>query len=88
MIAFVFFILMSIPTDAAYYVQLVGMDWTSLHYRDLYDLARFSSGFRWLGNTLFGNPLMGYANWWWCSWNVWIQCRGKGDQGLILILLL
>lgn len=62
-IAFVFFVLMSLPTDADWYVHLFSMDWTSLHYRDVYDLARFSSGFRFVGNAIFGNTLLGYANW-------------------------
>lgn len=62
-IAFVFFILMSIPTSASWYIHFWQLDWTSLHYRDLYDLARFSSGFSWVGNQIFGSNLNGYANW-------------------------
>jgi hypothetical protein len=62
-IAVVFFLFMSIPTNAGWYVHLFTMDWTDLHYRDLYDLARFSSGFAWAGNQLFGSNLNGYANW-------------------------
>lgn len=62
-IAFFFFILMSVPTSAGWYQHLVQIDWTSLHYRDLYDLARFSSGFSWVGNEVFGSNLYGYANW-------------------------
>lgn len=62
-IAFVFFLLMSIPTSSSWYQHLFQMDWTSLHYRDLYDLARFSSGFSWVGNHVFGSNLHGYANW-------------------------
>ncbi len=62
-IATVFFLFMSIPTNAGWYVHLANLDWTDLHYRDLYDLARFSSGFSWVGNQLFGTNLLGYANW-------------------------
>lgn len=62
-IAFVFFVFMSIPTNPGWYVHLFNLDWTSLHYRDLYDLARFSSGFNWVGNAIFDNNLLGYANW-------------------------
>ena len=62
-IAFIFFILMSAPTSASWYTDLAAIDWTSLHYRDIYDLARFSSGFSYVGNTLFGSTLNGYANW-------------------------
>jgi hypothetical protein len=62
-IAFVFFVLISLPTNPEWYANLFSLDWTSLHYRDLYDLARFSSGFSFAGNTIFGNALNGYANW-------------------------
>ena len=62
-IAFIFFVLMSLPTNPEWYVNLWNIDWTNLHYRDLYDLARFSSGFSFAGNTIFGNTLLGYANW-------------------------
>jgi hypothetical protein len=62
-VAFIFFILMSAPTNASWYTDLAAIDWTSLHYRDIYDLARFSSGFSFVGNTIFGNSLNGYANW-------------------------
>lgn len=62
-VAFIFFILMSAPTSVSWYTDLAAIDWTSLHYRDIYDLARFSSGFSFAGNTLFGSSLNGYANW-------------------------
>ena len=62
-VAFVFFVFMSLPTDADWYRNLVAIDWTSLHYRDIYDLARFSSGFSFVGNAIFGSTLLGYANW-------------------------
>lgn len=61
--AFVFFVFMSLPTDADWYRNLVSIDWPNLHYRDIYDLARFSSGFSFVGNSILGNTLNGYANW-------------------------
>jgi len=62
-IAFVFFVFMSLPTSSSWYSNLFSIDWTNLHYRDIYDLARFSSGFSFVGNAIFGNTLNGYANW-------------------------
>lgn len=59
----VFFILISIPNSMIWYTQVVQIDWTSLHYRDLYDIARFGSGINFFGNKLFGSSLLGYANW-------------------------
>ncbi|HEX8528659.1 MAG TPA: hypothetical protein VF646_01505, partial [Cytophagales bacterium] len=62
-IAFIFFISISIPNNAEWYQHVWNIDWLNLHYRDLYDVARFGSGINLFGNTLFGNPLQGYANW-------------------------
>ena len=62
-IAFIFFIALSIPNSPEWYRQVFNIDWTSLHYRDLYDIARFGSGINFFGNTIFGNSLLGYANW-------------------------
>jgi hypothetical protein len=62
-IAFIFFIAISMPNSPEWYRQLIHLDWTRLHYRDLYDIARFGSGINWFGNTIFGNSLLGYANW-------------------------
>lgn len=62
-IAFIFFIAICIPNSPEWYSQVFNTDWTSLHYRDLYDIARFGSGINWFGNTIFGDPLLGYANW-------------------------
>jgi hypothetical protein len=41
-IAFVFFILMSIPLSGGWYRNLMGIDWLNPHYRDIYDIARFN----------------------------------------------
>ncbi|WP_207512968.1 hypothetical protein [Longitalea luteola] len=62
-IAFIFFICISIPNSAEWYKIVFHIDWTNLHYRDLYDIARFGSGINLFGNKLFGSTLLGYANW-------------------------
>ena len=62
-IAFIFFISISIPNSAEWYKIVFNIDWTNLHYRDLYDIARFGSGINLFGNKLFGSTLLGYANW-------------------------
>jgi hypothetical protein len=62
-IAFIFFISISIPNNPEWYKIVFNIDWTNLHYRDLYDIARFGSGINFFGNTIFGSTLLGYANW-------------------------
>ncbi|GAB4035974.1 hypothetical protein [Spirosoma gilvum] len=62
-IAFVFFISMSLPNSLDWYKELVSLDWLHLHYRDLYDIARFGSGLTLFGNKLVGSTLNGYAPW-------------------------
>jgi len=62
-IAFVFFLLMSLPSNWAWYRDALTLDWLHLHYRDLYDIARFGSGLSVFGNQIFGSPLNGYAIW-------------------------
>ncbi|MEI9920186.1 MAG: hypothetical protein WDO14_15535 [Bacteroidota bacterium] len=62
-IAFIFFIAISIPNSVEWYKFVVNIDWTNLHYRDLYDIARFGSGLNIFGNSIFGSSLSGYANW-------------------------
>ncbi len=60
-IAFIFFVIMSIPSGGEWYKNLFGLDWAHLHYRDLYDVARFQPGY-----VRFKNPaynLIGYADW-------------------------
>lgn len=60
-IAFVFFVVMSIPTSTEWYKNLVGINWFHLHYRDLYDIARFQPSL-----VRFETPaynLLGYADW-------------------------
>lgn len=62
-IAFIFFISISIPNSTEWYDTVIHIDWTRLNYRDLYDIARFGSGINIFGDHLFGNTLLGYANW-------------------------
>ncbi|GAB4012224.1 hypothetical protein GCM10028808_27710 [Spirosoma migulaei] len=62
-IAFVFFISMSLPNNVDWYKEVIALDWLHLHYRDLYDVARFGSGLTLFGNKLFGSTLNGYATW-------------------------
>jgi len=62
-IAFIFFILISIPNSTEWYDTVIHIDWTRLNYRDLYDIARFGSGINIFGDKLFGSTLLGYANW-------------------------
>jgi len=62
-IAFFFFISISIPNSVEWYRLVFHIDWTRLHYRDLYDIARFGSGINIFGDRIFGNNLLGYANW-------------------------
>lgn len=61
--AFIFFIAISIPNSIEWYKQLAQLNWFHLNYRDLYDIARFGSGINFLGSTIFGSQLLGYANW-------------------------
>jgi len=60
-IAFIFFVIMSIPWNWKWYTDLFAIDWTGLHYRDLYDIARFQPSFpvlsRWFPD------LYGYSDW-------------------------
>lgn len=62
-IAFVFFIAMSFPNSWDWYKEIFSFDWLHLHYRDLYDIARFGSGLNFFGNKIFGSSLNGYAVW-------------------------
>ncbi|TBH76250.1 hypothetical protein [Aquirufa nivalisilvae] len=62
-IAFVFFISMTIPNRIDWYKDLFTFDYLNLHYRDLYDIARFGSGINFFGNKIFGSTLQGYAIW-------------------------
>ncbi|MES2520145.1 MAG: hypothetical protein V4585_18655 [Bacteroidota bacterium] len=62
-ISFVFFVAMTLPNSIDWYKELFTFDWLHLHYRDLYDIARFGSGLSFFGNRIFGSTLNGYAVW-------------------------
>ncbi|WP_343704243.1 hypothetical protein [Chitinophaga sp.] len=63
-VAFIFFVIMSIPTGSGWYVNLFTIDWTAVHYRDLYDIARFQPNFLGGGGEGGGpSALYGYADW-------------------------
>src|ERR1700712_2186502 len=40
-ISFIFFIIMSIPSGAEWWVRTFKLDWLHPNYRDIYDIARF-----------------------------------------------
>lgn len=58
-IAFIFFIIMSIPMSGDWYKNIFTLDWLHLHYRDLYDIARFQPSF----GRATGQWLYGYGDW-------------------------
>ncbi|OUJ72291.1 hypothetical protein [Hymenobacter crusticola] len=63
-IAFPFFVLMSLPSDFGWYKNLFTIDWLHGHYRDVYDIARFSPTFFLPGGAEGGAPaLLGYDKW-------------------------
>jgi hypothetical protein len=63
-IAFPFFVLLSLPSDVGWYKNLVSIDWLHGHYRDMYDIARFSPTFFLGGGAEGGTPaLLGYDKW-------------------------
>ncbi|UOQ69675.1 hypothetical protein [Hymenobacter volaticus] len=63
-VAFPFFVLMSIPTDFGWYKNLLTIDWLHGHYRDVYDIARFSPTLFLRGGAEDGTPaLLGYDKW-------------------------
>lgn len=60
-IAFAFFLIFSIPTNASWYKNAFSLDWLHLHYRDLYDVARFQPNI--LGRASWWPSWMGYGEW-------------------------
>ncbi|QES89688.1 hypothetical protein [Rhizosphaericola mali] len=58
--AFIFFILFSIPLSGRWYADLFSINWLRLHYRDIYDIARFSPVFLGRNSSFF---LLGYGDW-------------------------
>lgn len=57
----IFFFIMSIPWSAEWYKNLFGINWLHIHYRDIYDIARFNPNFVRFSNTSYN--LLGYADW-------------------------
>lgn len=49
-ILFIFFLAMSIPVTGSWYNNVFTLDWFHPHYRDIYDIARFSPAYQ----SLFG----------------------------------
>ncbi|MFC0515549.1 hypothetical protein ACFFGT_15120 [Mucilaginibacter angelicae] len=60
-IAFIFLIIMCIPVTAEWWNNLVTINWFHLHYRDLYDIARFSPSIYKFQNPAYN--LLGYIDW-------------------------
>jgi hypothetical protein len=60
-IAFIFFIIMCIPVTGEWWNNLVTINWFHLHYRDLYDIARFSPSIYKFQNPAYN--LLGYVDW-------------------------
>lgn len=60
-IAFLFFIIISLPTSWNWYQNVFTMDWFRPHYRDLYDIARFQPNI--LGNVRWWPNWLGYGEW-------------------------
>ncbi|GAB4017651.1 hypothetical protein [Spirosoma koreense] len=60
-IAFIFFMAMSLPTSVGWYKNAFSLDWLHLHYRDLYDVARFQPNL--LGRVSWWPTWMGYGEW-------------------------
>jgi hypothetical protein len=42
---FIFFLLQAIPLDWKYYQQLININWTNLHYRDIFYISRYTPQF-------------------------------------------
>ncbi|AUD00410.1 hypothetical protein [Spirosoma pollinicola] len=60
-IAFIFFTVISLPTSASWYKNIFSLDWLHLHYRDLYDVARFQPNI--LGRVSWWPVWLGYGEW-------------------------
>jgi len=60
-VAFIFFILMSIPSSKEWWTRTVALDWFNLNYRDVYDIARFLPEVPGLAN--YSKGLKSYNDW-------------------------
>src|SRR5690606_34134349 len=55
-------IIQCVPTDVHWYAELIGIDWSNLHFRDIYHIARFEPGFvKMTQSERFG--ISGFTNW-------------------------
>ncbi|TWR24728.1 hypothetical protein FPZ43_17675 [Mucilaginibacter pallidiroseus] len=59
--ATIFFTIMSIPWSVGWYKSLFAINWFSIHYRDLYDIARFQPSLYRFENPAYN--LLGYGDW-------------------------
>ena len=59
--AFIFFILMSIPSSDEWWTRTLALDWYNLNYRDVYDIARFLPEVPGLSN--YSKGLKSYNDW-------------------------
>jgi hypothetical protein len=57
----IFFVIMSIPSSWSWYTDLFKVDWLHIHYRDLYDIARFNPSLVRITDPKYN--LLGYADW-------------------------
>ncbi|WP_206197639.1 hypothetical protein [Terrimonas sp.] len=62
-IGLIFLVAICIPNNPEWFKLVLNIDWSSLNYRDLYDIARFGSGINFFGDSFLGKSLGGYANW-------------------------
>jgi len=53
----------SLPPNFSWFTQWFKYDWTSLHYRDIYDIARYSPSFPLVGKLLGLPRLEGHSIW-------------------------
>ncbi|OOQ56791.1 hypothetical protein [Mucilaginibacter pedocola] len=60
-VAFIFFLIITIPLNGEWYANLFGINWLHLHYRDLYDVARFSPTLYKFDTPAYN--LLGYIDW-------------------------
>ncbi|MBW8685709.1 hypothetical protein [Chitinophaga rhizophila] len=75
-IAFIFFVIMSIPTSWNWYTHLFTMDWVHLKYRDVYDIARFQPN---LWNITSESGRWGIA-----SYASWLAALGIAVAGAVI----
>ncbi|WP_254411932.1 hypothetical protein [Dyadobacter diqingensis] len=61
-IAFVFFIILSVPNNLKWYTDVLSIDWTNLHFLDLYFTARFESGLKFLDPYILRHTF-GFSSW-------------------------